>query len=144
MSKGARRAEMYDIDERSTQGTSGARQQIENDDEIRKRGAAAQPLAQQMSEAPVNGVQRPAGTLRNADLANAGSFDVEGNREAAARGANRDSDDMEYGRGKNPGNSNAEDPVNKEHPTGESRSFWDYLFNNNPGRGSRNYQMGTH
>jgi hypothetical protein len=142
MSKGARRAEMYDIDERSTQDTAGARQKIEDDSSIRERGAAGQSLAQQMATSSPN---RPAATLRNAALAN--NYDVEGQREEATRGANRDRDDMEYGAGRNQGNSDSPDPVNKDQPMApgahDTHSIFDYLFNYNPGRGRRTINMGT-
>jgi hypothetical protein len=118
------------IDEGSEANTAAERQQIENDDEIRKRGAAGQPLAQQMSEAPVNGVQRPAGTLRNAALANAGSFDVEGNREAAARASAREGDDRDQGKAYKSGSdqTTGHDTTDPDPDGGWMGKYFPYLF----------------
>ena len=126
------------IDEGSEANTAAERQQIENDDEIRKKGAAGQPIAQQIAEAPVNGVQRPAGTLRNAALANAGSFDVEGNREAAARASAREGDDRDQGKAYSSGKSDQTDSETVDPGPGTAehiKKFYPYLMMDSNGSG---------
>jgi hypothetical protein len=126
------------IDEGSEANTAAERQQIENDDEIRKKGAAGQPIAQQIAEAPVNGVQRPAGTLRNAALANAGSFDVEGNREAAARASAREGDDRDQGKAYSSGKSDQTDRETVDpgpSTTDHIKKFYPYLLMDSNGSG---------